>query len=38
MKIYEELRLDVIVFTNDVIVTSLFDADNAITDDWENNG
>ena len=38
MKIYQELKVDVIIFTDDVIVTSLSGADNPITDEWENNG
>ena len=33
-KIYEELKFDIFYFNDDVIKTSLQDADNPIIDDW----
>ncbi len=38
-KIYEKLKFDIFYYYNDVILSSLQDADNYIIDDgsWDNN-
>jgi len=40
MKIYENLKVDIIRIDEDVLAlnNSMESADNEITDDWENNG
>ena len=40
MKIYENLKVDIVRFEEDVLAlnNSMESADNEITDDWDNNG